>query len=98
MGIHRSSIDVIPFYTNADSRNNSGSAPSNFDNSSLPFLMAELTSVFNNPLIDENIIERALADNIARFLASHHLSQGSTPLNVRARLLQTDLVQSIDRN
>ena len=60
--------------------------------------MAGRVRVFTDPLINGNVIDREKALDIAWLLASHHVSQGSTPLDVHAKLLEADLVQGIDRN
>ena len=60
--------------------------------------MADLFKLFTDALTTGNVIAKDRAVNIAHLLASHHLLRGSTPLDVRARLLETDAVQGIDRN
>jgi hypothetical protein len=62
-----------------------------------PFSLATsgLFDLFNDALIG-NVIDHESAKNIASFLASHHQSRSTTPLDVSAGLLETNGVQGID--
>ena len=60
--------------------------------------MQSLANKFTDALSVGNVVAQPDAVQIVHLLASLHLVQGSTPLDVRARLLDTDAVQGIDRN
>ena len=91
-------LTFIPYPT-SHNRSDLTSDASSFDNADPnSFAMAGKVRVFTDPLINGNLIGPKGALDISWLLASHHISQGSTPFNVRARLLDTEILEGIDRN